>query len=140
MGPKQLLKYQDLVDDAVSKGARVLHGGEIPKAGSALATGCFYPPTVLVDVSETAKIAQEEIFGPIMCVFKVKGTRELYNDLTHSLTHSLTHLLTHSLTHSLMTPSLIQVTATMRLSGWRIIAILPYHHVPLVVIITEQGN
>ena len=93
MGPKQLLKYQDLVDDAVAKGARVLHGGEIPKKGSVLANGCFYPPTILVDVSENAKIAQEEIFGPIMCVFKVKG---------YSLTHLLTHLLTHySLTHSL---------------------------------------
>lgn len=76
MGPKQLLKYQDLVDDAVAKGARVLHGGEIPKKGSALANGCFYPPTILVDVSENAKIAQEEIFGPIMCVFKVKGNSD----------------------------------------------------------------
>ena len=69
MGPRQLLHYQRLVDDAVGKGARVLAGGVIPNDLSL--PGTFYPPTVLVDVTEDAIIAQEEIFGPIMCVFKV---------------------------------------------------------------------
>lgn len=69
MGPRQLLHYQRLVDDAVGKGAKVLAGGAIPDESSL--TGTFYPPTVLVDVTEDAIIAQEEIFGPIMCVFKV---------------------------------------------------------------------
>ena len=46
MGPKQLQAYQRLVDDAVSKGAKLLIGGFIPPANSALATGSFYPPTV----------------------------------------------------------------------------------------------
>lgn len=45
-------------------------GGVIPK-NSELGKGFFYPPTVLADVSESAWIAQEEIFGPIMCIFKV---------------------------------------------------------------------
>ena len=70
MGPKQIGHYQSLVDDAVSKGARVLVGGQVPKAGSM--AGTFYPPTVLADVPEDALIAQEEIFGPIMCIFRVK--------------------------------------------------------------------
>jgi acyl-CoA reductase-like NAD-dependent aldehyde dehydrogenase len=67
MGPKQLLHYQRLVDDAVSKGARLVFGGKIPTDTK----GCFYPPTVLADVPQNAIIAQEEIFGPIMCIFKV---------------------------------------------------------------------
>lgn len=76
MGPRQLLAYQRLVDDAVSKGARLLCGGfipslaqETPENKAALArmrAGSFYPPTVLADVPENALIAQEEIFGPIM--------------------------------------------------------------------------
>jgi acyl-CoA reductase-like NAD-dependent aldehyde dehydrogenase len=41
--------------------------------GSRLAEGQFYPPTVLVDVTEDMLIWREEIFGPIMCVTKVKG-------------------------------------------------------------------
>lgn len=73
MGPRQLQAYQRLVDDAVSKGARVLSGGYIPSGESELAKGSFYPPTVLADVPEDAIIAQEEIFGPIMCIFKVRN-------------------------------------------------------------------
>ena len=74
MGPRQLEHYQRLVDDAKSKGARILAGGFIPAAGTY--TGTFYPPTVLADVPENAIIAQEEIFGPIMCVFKVVGNSD----------------------------------------------------------------
>lgn len=73
MGRKQMHHYQKLVDDAVSKGAKVLNGGYLPGKDDPLAKGSFYPPTLLVDVPENALIAQEEIFGPIMCVFKVKG-------------------------------------------------------------------
>lgn len=73
MGPRQMAHYQTLVDDAVSKGAKVLAGGKLPEKGDPLASGSFYPPTVLADVPESAMIAQEEIFGPIMCIFKVAG-------------------------------------------------------------------
>jgi acyl-CoA reductase-like NAD-dependent aldehyde dehydrogenase len=73
MGPRQMLHYQRLVDDAVQQGARLLAGGFIPPSDSPLANGCFYPPTILADIPETALIAQEEIFGPIMAIFKVKG-------------------------------------------------------------------
>jgi acyl-CoA reductase-like NAD-dependent aldehyde dehydrogenase len=69
MGPKQMNHYQKLVDDAVSKGAKVLYGGFIPKDVNT--KGSFYPPTVLADIPENALIAQEEIFGPIMAIFKV---------------------------------------------------------------------
>ncbi len=78
MGPNAMLGFQKLVDDAVAKGARVLAGGYIPSKenNDPLAQGSFYPPTILADVSEDALIANEEIFGPIMCVFKVKGNSD----------------------------------------------------------------
>lgn len=76
MGPKQMLHYQKLVDDAIIKGAKLLAGGFIPPEGSPLSKGCFYPPTILADISEDALIAQEEIFGPIMAIFKVKGNSD----------------------------------------------------------------
>ena len=76
MGPRQLQHYQRLVDDAVHKGAKVLAGGYIPDSKESGLSGTFYPPTVLVDVTEDANIAQEEIFGPIMCVFKVRGNSD----------------------------------------------------------------
>ena len=73
MGRKQMQHYQNLVDDATKKGAKVLSGGFLPSGKDPLASGSFYPPTVLADVPESADIAQLEIFGPIMCIFKVKG-------------------------------------------------------------------
>ena len=49
-----------LVEDAVAAGARAVVGGQIPSG-----RGNFYPPTVLVDVSSTARVFGEEIFGPV---------------------------------------------------------------------------
>lgn len=55
-----------LVQDAKTKGAQVLLGGEVP-AGD----GFFYPPTVLKNVPETCEILSNEIFGPVapICTF-----------------------------------------------------------------------
>jgi succinate-semialdehyde dehydrogenase/glutarate-semialdehyde dehydrogenase len=53
-------KVQCLVDDAVTRGARVLVGGE-PVPGP----GHFYRPTVLVDVPPEAELRHTEIFGPV---------------------------------------------------------------------------
>jgi len=69
--PQQLLYYQALVDDAVRCGATILIGGRMLLVGDTEAlAGTFYPPTVLGDVPEGARIMQEEIFGPIMCITK----------------------------------------------------------------------
>lgn len=53
-------KVQALVEDALSRGARVIIGGE-PHDGP----GYFYPPTVLTDVPQDARMRHEEIFGPV---------------------------------------------------------------------------
>jgi succinate-semialdehyde dehydrogenase/glutarate-semialdehyde dehydrogenase len=53
-------KVQQLVADAVERGARVLTGGATPDRA-----GFFYPPTVLTGVPESARMRHEEIFGPV---------------------------------------------------------------------------
>jgi len=53
-------KVIELVDDAVSKGAKILTGGKKPEG-----TGYFYPATVLSNVPDNAKMLNEEIFGPV---------------------------------------------------------------------------
>ena len=50
----------ELVDDAVGKGARAVCGGSAVDGD-----GYFYAPTVLADVSDDARLLQEEIFGPV---------------------------------------------------------------------------
>ena len=57
---KALDNVTSLVDDAVEKGATALIGGK-PGEGE----GYFYSPTVLTNVSRDARVAQEEIFGPV---------------------------------------------------------------------------
>ncbi len=47
------------------EGARPLSGGERLTEG-ALANGYFVPPTVFADVQDSMRIAQEEIFGPVI--------------------------------------------------------------------------
>ncbi|GAA3286746.1 NAD-dependent succinate-semialdehyde dehydrogenase [Nesterenkonia halobia] len=53
-------KVAELVSDAVDSGARVLAGGETPGG-----EGYFYLPTVLTDVPGSARMRDEEIFGPV---------------------------------------------------------------------------
>jgi succinate-semialdehyde dehydrogenase/glutarate-semialdehyde dehydrogenase len=57
---KQRSKVLELVDDAVSRGARVLLGGHAIEG-----PGYFFEPTVIVDVPDDARLLREEIFGPV---------------------------------------------------------------------------
>ena len=73
----------ELVDDAVGKGATVLVGGEVPDR-----EGWFYPPTVLTDVPDDARVRTEEIFGPVAPVFTFTDEAEairMANDTEYGL-------------------------------------------------------
>jgi succinate-semialdehyde dehydrogenase/glutarate-semialdehyde dehydrogenase len=63
--PHQRAIVEDHVADAVTRGARILTGGDPPAGGS------YYPPTVLVDVPDDAVLIREETFGPIAPVIAV---------------------------------------------------------------------
>ena len=62
---KAMAKVQEHIDDAVSKGARVVAGGKPHALG-----GTFFEPTVLVDVPRNAAVAREETFGPLAPLFR----------------------------------------------------------------------
>lgn len=64
-------KVIELVDDAVAKGAKVLTGGKTPTG-----PGYFYPATVLTNVSDDAKMLNEEIFGPVASIQTFKTEDE----------------------------------------------------------------
>ncbi|MCO7274420.1 NAD-dependent succinate-semialdehyde dehydrogenase [Cellulosimicrobium cellulans] len=64
-------KVDELVRDAIDRGARAVLGGE-PVDGP----GCFYPPTVLVDVPRDARLLHEEVFGPVAPVVRVDDEEE----------------------------------------------------------------
>ena len=60
-----IAKVESLMDDAVKKGAKVLAGGGLDKAGS-----LFYRPSVVGDVTPDMGIVCEEIFGPVAALLR----------------------------------------------------------------------
>jgi succinate-semialdehyde dehydrogenase/glutarate-semialdehyde dehydrogenase len=56
-------KVEELVGDAVQRGARALIGGR--RLSGPSHPGYFYEPTVLADVPDDARLLREEIFGPV---------------------------------------------------------------------------
>jgi succinate-semialdehyde dehydrogenase / glutarate-semialdehyde dehydrogenase len=76
-------KVIELVDDAVSKGAKILTGGKRPEG-----PGFFYPATVLSNVPDNANMLNEEIFGPVASLQTFKSEDEVIkraNDTIYGL-------------------------------------------------------
>ncbi len=71
-----LNKILDYIEIGKKEGARVACGGERITEGE-LAKGCFLKPTLLVDVTNDMRVAQEEIFGPVAVVMKFKDEEEV---------------------------------------------------------------
>lgn len=67
MSDGQRKTVEEYVKIGKEEGATLACGGERPKD---LTKGFFFEPTVFVDVENSMKIAQEEIFGPVLCVIK----------------------------------------------------------------------
>ena len=64
--PKQYERVQSYIRKGITDGAEVLVGGEGHPKG--LERGCFVKPTIFFNVGNDEAIAQEEIFGPVLCV------------------------------------------------------------------------
>jgi succinate-semialdehyde dehydrogenase / glutarate-semialdehyde dehydrogenase len=77
MGPlaheRRVHAMKQFVDDAVANGATALLGGEALGEGG----GFFFPPTVLTEVPDTARVMTEEPFGPLAPVTRFKDTDEV---------------------------------------------------------------
>jgi aldehyde dehydrogenase (NAD+) len=65
--PPQFQKIMDYIDIAKAEGARCVLGGRRAE-GVGLESGQFVEPTIFVDVTNDMRIAQEEVFGPVLSV------------------------------------------------------------------------
>lgn len=65
----------EYIDIAVKEGAKLVWGGQRLTDGD-LANGYFMEPTVLADVTPTMRIANEEVFGPVVAVVAVENFEE----------------------------------------------------------------
>lgn len=74
-----------------SEGAKLVCGGEIP-TDPARARGSYLLPAVLAEVQNRMRVAQEEIFGPVLCVIPFRDEDEavrLVNETIYGLSGSL---------------------------------------------------
>ena len=87
MGPlhtaDQRKEVEDQLQDAVAKGAKVLIGGKRTE-GTDLAKGHYFQPAVVVDVPEDSKLMTEEVFGPVLPVWKVSSLDEAIQKANNS--------------------------------------------------------
>jgi len=72
---RQLERIEELIAAGVAEGATLASGGKRP---SHLDKGYFMEPTIFANVTSDMRIAQEEIFGPVICVIP-------YDDLDHAI-------------------------------------------------------
>lgn len=93
MGPVISKAAQDRVlsyiDSANKEGAHLLTGGKVPEETADIKGGYFIEPTIFTGVKPEMKIAREEIFGPVMSVFKWSDEEEMLR-IANSTQYGLT--------------------------------------------------
>ncbi len=65
-------KVQEHIEDAVSKGAKIVTGGKPHALG-----GTFFEPTILTGVTQEMKVAKEETFGPLAPLFRFERDEDV---------------------------------------------------------------
>lgn len=92
MGPLNSAAHYDrvraLVQAGIDGGARLLHGGRRPE-GAGFERGYWLEPTVFGEVDPGMRIAQEEIFGPVLSALRWKDEEEAF-EIANSTAYGLT--------------------------------------------------
>jgi succinate-semialdehyde dehydrogenase/glutarate-semialdehyde dehydrogenase len=92
----QRQKVQELVEDAVGKGAQAIVGGQARDGA-----GYFFDPTVLTDVPEEARLLEEEIFGPVAPVKGFSDEEEAIAAANHTEYGLVAYVYTNDLKRAL---------------------------------------
>jgi betaine-aldehyde dehydrogenase len=92
MGPvnnkAQYRKVLSYIDLGRTEGAKLMHGGGVPK-GEQFQRGYWVEPTVFGDVTMNMRLAREEVFGPVMSILKFRDEADaiaMANDIDLGLT------------------------------------------------------
>jgi aldehyde dehydrogenase (NAD+) len=84
-----LRKVETYVDIGESEGAKLVTGGSRP---AKMSRGNFFEPTIFTNVKAGSRLEQEEIFGPVLSVIRVKDADEAFtvnNDVKYGLSSSI---------------------------------------------------
>ncbi len=115
MHERALRKCEEHVTDALTKGARLLTGGERHARG-----GLFFQPTVLADVTPDMKIWHEETFGPVAAIAAFDDEEEAVrraNDTEYGLAayvfsndHARVHRVSNALAYGMVAVNCVKMT------------------------------
>jgi hypothetical protein len=109
MGPlvsaRQRDRVLEFIETAKAEGAQLALGGGPPKDKPELEGGFFVEPTVFVEVQPSMRIAREEIFGPVMSIFKWADESQVYDWVNNS---------DYGLTASIFTNNLVRAQKASR--------------------------
>jgi len=72
--PEEVERVAQWVNEAVAEGAELLTGGKVISES-------LYSPTVLFNPAATSKVSQQEIFGPVVCIYE-------YDDIEDAITYA----------------------------------------------------
>lgn len=89
MGPQvseeQLGRIKSYVNIGRDEGAGIYCGGETPQLAEAFQQGYFFQPTILTNVTNQMRVAQEEIFGPVVSVLGFKDEDDLIKQANETI-------------------------------------------------------
>lgn len=86
---RQFERVQSFIDEAVSDGAEVISGGGRP---AGIGTGFYISPTILAVADRSARVVNEEIFGPVLSIIRWDDSDDpvaLANSVRYGLTASV---------------------------------------------------
>ncbi|KAJ9646665.1 hypothetical protein H2204_000357 [Knufia peltigerae] len=96
------------IESAKSQGARVITGGKVPILPEEMKQGYWIEPTVFADVGPDFRIAREEIFGPVVSIFKWHDEEELFKNVNDT---------PYGLSASVWTKDIVKATKAVRRIG-----------------------
>jgi acyl-CoA reductase-like NAD-dependent aldehyde dehydrogenase len=89
MGPQvsleQLDRIKSYMDIGTDEGAKIVTGGKPPQLDENFKNGFFFQPTILADVNNKMRVAQEEIFGPVVSVISFKDEDDLIKQANETI-------------------------------------------------------
>ncbi|MGH1350075.1 MAG: aldehyde dehydrogenase family protein [Methyloligellaceae bacterium] len=77
-------RVEGLVASAVAEGGQIIFGGKRPE-GDIFDKGAYYLPTIIDGLNNKSRLAQEEVFGPVLCVIPFGSEEELVSEANDSV-------------------------------------------------------
>jgi acyl-CoA reductase-like NAD-dependent aldehyde dehydrogenase len=130
---------EEQLADTLAQGGELLAGGRRP-AGDELVAGWFYEPTLILEPPHDSKVAVEEVFGPALPIWKVRGLDEAIERANASQFGLGSSIWTRDLTAATIAAERIEAGYTWINSGQIVYDELPFGGVGESGLGKEHGN